>query len=309
MTLRTQLIMYLYNVFKSDTTKYTKVPDLLDTLKKAQSCSDAEFYQEIAYFEELEYVKYEAAGYKITGKGIKYIEQNITNVELNPEKKSLDLQAGSNYLASCTLVVGILALLIAFITIIIMIYPDVFKKDTAQINPVSIVEPLEKNIGNINDSDVWFIKPYQAMPNYVLETIDKPITDDFERLVSYSRLYRHPSDCQSNGIRGILVQVIFFKSDSGSRAYFTNAYAAIKNTKPNITNSVGETSYFRTYPQNDSHCGGEASDKYSLIFQRYNAVGIVISWAVPNSIDDNSVQGWLNQIGSELDATFKENYK
>jgi hypothetical protein len=59
--------------------------------------------------------------------------------------------------------------------------------------------------------------------------------------------------------------------------------------------------------QNDAHCGGEATDKYLLLFQKYNAIGIVTTWAVPNSLNDSTVEEWLMKIASDLDATFEEN--
>ena len=104
-----------------------------------------------------------------------------------------------------------------------------------------------------------------------------------------------------------MVETLFFESDAGAKMYFDDAFSDVKNSNPQLIYSVGETGYFRKYQQEDSHCNSETTDKYSLVFQRGNAIGIVITWAVPNSVDNNNVQEWLNQIATGLDITFGEN--
>jgi hypothetical protein len=248
----------------------------------------------------------EVASYRITGDGIEYIERNVINVVPNYEREAVQLQQKSNNFAYYALIVGVISVILS----LALYFFD--KLPSAHSSPAIDTDPSGKtpkvSFGNV-DSSEWFIKTHQSIPNYVPEDIANAPKDDFEREVSYYRIYRHPSDCQSSDIRGVLIQVIFFKSDAGSRAYFTKAFADIKNTNPAITNSVGDTSYFRKYTQDDGYCNGETNDMYSLLFQRYNAIGVIKTWSVPNSVDDNGVREWLNVIATELDTTFKENSK
>jgi hypothetical protein len=316
MLIRNKLVKYLYDVNKSSHLKLIRASDLLIEFKSNYNYTDDDFYEALQYLEERKYIVGEIASYRITGEGMDYVEREIINTLPNYPREAIQLQQISNNIQDKGINYSFYALVAAvvgtFITIILPYAPYLLNKPTTGVNPVIISEPTRQPTKVIFDNvepNIWFAKSYQSIPDFTPEKIINDSGDDFEWESSYYRIYRHPSDCQSSGIRGVLIHVIFFTSDAGSREYFTKAFADIKNTDPIITNSVGETSYFRTYPQDDSHCGGETSDTYSLLFQRFNTIGIIKTWSVKNSIDKNSVQEWLNRIAIELDTTLKDNSK
>ena len=308
-----ELARYLYEVAQTDAWKFTKESDLLDELKK-QNCTEPDFYLALKFLEEKKYIQSKMGKYQITGEGMEFVQREVIHAIPNYGREAIqrqdisnDLQGRSTNYALYGWITGIISIVIV---ILLTFVPYLLKKPTAQINPTVASESsgkLAKVVFDNVDPYVWFVKSYESILTFTQEEIIKESGDDFERENSYYRIYRHPNDCQSNDMRGVLVHVIFFKSDAGSRAYFTNAFADIKNTSPVITNSVGETSYFREYNQPDEHCGNKISDMYSLLFQRNNAIGIVKAWSVPNSVDYKSVQEWLNRIATELDTTFREN--
>ncbi len=301
MELRNQVVKYLYDVSKVDSIKYTKASELLSTFRQSHNCTEEEFYQALKYLEDKKYIRGETASFRITGEGIDHVEKNILNVIPNYEREGFKLQQKSNKFEYYGIVISIIAIIITVIS-----RPSV-GKTPAQTPTIIVSAPLGINLlVSFDDDDVdpnvWFNKPYQLMSNYLQESINTLPGDGDERKISYYRIYRHPDDCQSNDIRGVLVQVIFFDSDAGSKEYFNDKK---ESTIPVLTNFVGEQSYFREDTQADDHCNYESSEHFTLLFQRYNAIGIIKTWTHPNS-NNASIQEWLNQIAKELDSTFIE---
>ena len=303
MEFRNKLVSHLYDATKAGD-DYKLASELLNELQRKYNCDSEQFYEALEFLEDKGYIRGEATRYRITGSGKEYVEREIKNTVRNPEKESRQKQDISNWLQFLAVILTACGIWVTFFSK--SADTSATRSDEA-VNPAVSISGLVIPFQNI-DAAHWFPDPKQFNPEYVTEAIISEPGDDPGREASHYRIYRHPSDCQSDTIRGVLVQVIFFESAAGSSGYFTAAYESVKNTNPEIINSAGETSYFRKYMQADGHCSNETSETYSLVFQRNNAIGIAKTWIVPNSVDSETIQEWLNQIARDLDEKFQESF-
>jgi hypothetical protein len=295
MSFRDELINYLYEVNQAGS-DYVLASDLLDEFEQSQNCTRQEFYEALEYFEDNQYVRGEATRYRITGRGKEYVEREIKGITPNyPKLGSIQTMWANRW--------AFLSAAAAIFVVIYTLNPNIFRRSAASERSGDAQIIPAWNI----DRQVWFPTPAQFKSVYVAEEFKTESGSDFERDSSYSRIYRLQNDCQSSDIRGIMVQVIFFKSAAGSKAYFDEALNSVAGTNPDTTNSVGESTYFNQHDQPDDHCNNVSTPTYSILFRRNNAIGIVRTWIIPAPADSTNIQKWLNRIATDLDSKFKKN--
>lgn len=113
---------------------------------------------------------------------------------------------------------------------------------------------------------------------------------------TYERFYTHPDDCNSNNLKSVYIEIIFFQSSEGPKNFFDWAST---DTVVDFINSVGNNAY--VYRRNNIIEGNCQVDIDSITFTRYNVATRVKISVISGTMNDNQVDVILKKATSIID--------
>lgn len=122
------------------------------------------------------------------------------------------------------------------------------------------------------------------------------------RITSFERFYFDPKECQSNGIKGVYIQIIFYETPDGVQQHL-NYYT--KGVDVHYTNEIGDQSYYYT----GSEFEGCDVDVYGITFQQQNVVVRVKVRAIEETTKNEVMSSLALSISNYIDARLIETMK
>ena len=148
----------------------------------------------------------------------------------------------------------------------------------------------------------------------IAKQYDNPV-EVFNKLKQWGRSdnliqkYLNKEGCGSKaGFREVSVQAILFETVSGAEELLdwhkTNLPARLKSTRVNSTEQVGENGFIFWF-DDESNCTPPEEFRYvEIMFQRYNAMGVVWVGAVTGTVSEDQMQSLAIRLAQLVDLKF-----